>query len=228
MRVQLPVVLDASTLTPAETDLGYEVTLSRMQLALRDLVFTVAGEAHAARGNLLLSTAWAHPGHYQGGDVTGELPGAWVIDLPAEHERELGTATLLAGEYSAANFAFDVGAAGGPLAGHTAILEGSAARGDETIPFRIVIDAPDARELVGAPFAANVGPASIGPIRLRFSVGDVLENDTLLDGVDFAAMPRDADGNVTIEADEPSVADAYNAVRRAFLSHDHYSLALTE
>jgi hypothetical protein len=125
-RVELPVRVDCSRVTGAEatvtTDLGYAVTVTDARLALGGLVFTIAGEVHTASLMQRLSEACfvprarAHPGHYQGGEVTGELPGDFALRCGQDQDRELGLATLIVGTYTAANFDLERGSDGaGPL-----------------------------------------------------------------------------------------------------------------
>lgn len=242
-RVDLPVVVDASGAVPVTTDLGYAVELSSARIAIEDLVFTVAGEVHAESvpesspgglvHGLLIPMAHAHPGHYQGGEVTGELLGAFVVDWPADEGRELGVATLIATTYSAANFGFGRGSAEGldaedPLVGHTAIVSGSATKDGVTTAFTIVVDSPEDRELVGAPFDASLDEDAAGTLALRFNTADALEGDTLFDGLDFAALDADGDGELVIQPDaaEAELAAAYDLFRRTLQTHDHYAVEL--
>lgn len=210
----------------ATTDLGYEVEVESVTVALRDVVFTVAGEVHAENRrwpSLFVSPAYAHPGHYQGGDVTGELPGTHLVQWDAEGGQALGQATLIEGTYDAGNFTFERGAAGSPIAGHSARLTGTATRDGVTTPFAVTIDSPEDRTLVGAPFEASVGEDA-GTIRFHFSATDPLEGDSLFDGVDFAAIAQD--GAATIGPDDGATEDAYNAIRREFQTHDHFRFTL--
>ena len=235
-RVELAVVTDGGGLVPVITDLGYEVELTEARVAVRDVAFTIAGEAHTASespgrrlADVLVPRAHAHPGHYQGGEVTGELRGRFVVDWTSGEEgEELGVATLLAGTYSAANFAFDRGSeallgADDPLVGHTALLRGTASRGGSQLAFVAVLDAPEDRQLVGAPFDVTLDVQADGEIRVRLETLDALEGDTLFDGVDFLALDGDDDGMVRIAADEGEAEEAYNTLRRTFQTHDHYS-----
>lgn len=237
-RVVLPVVVDSAGVAPLTTDLGYTVTLSEARVALGGVVFTIAGEAHVASAwevpslsELLIPSAEAHPGHYQGGEVTGELPGSFVIDWAADDGRALGDATLLAGRYTAANFTFERGAegvlpAGDALIGHTAALAGVASRDGRQVRFTILIDAPEGRALVGAPFEAKLGASSAGTIGLRLTPHDELEGDTLFDEVDFFALDADGDGVLRIEPGDRAVEGAYHTLRRALMTHDQYAVHL--
>ncbi len=237
-RVELPVQVDATGITTVTNDLGYEVEVTQSRVALKELVFTVAGEIHTASlwhlmKEAILPTAHAHPGHYQGGEVTGELPGDFVIDWSAQDGRVLGTATLLTATYSAVNFTFGRGDADtlgeeDPLVGHTALFEGVATKDGESVAFTLVIDSPEDRQLVGAPFEAIITEATAGALHLCLDMRDALEGDTLFDGLDFAALDTDQDGILRIEADKPESEDAYNAFRRVFQTHNYYSMSHQE
>ncbi|MEN0062498.1 MAG: hypothetical protein AAGA48_10130 [Myxococcota bacterium] len=233
-RVLLPVVVDASGVAPVTSDLGYEVNVTEVRIAIRDVVFTVAGEVHLASvwqaiSNTLIPSAFAHPGHAQNGDVTGEMRGEYVVNWPTDDGRELGTATLIAGTYSASNFTFGRGSAEhldaeDPLVGHTAIISGTATKNGLTMPFTIVVDSPEGRELIGAPFEATIDENATGTLNLQFNTLDATEGDTVFDGVDFATLTADGVGVVVIEPNRVEVEDAYNTFRRVFQTHDHFNL----
>jgi hypothetical protein len=232
-RVDLQVVADGRGLEPITTDLGYEVELSSAVMVAEDLQFTTAGEAHASLwrriSDTLIRVARAHPGHYQGGEVTGELQGHFVLRFIPGETHEVGTATLLVGQYSAvkltlAHATSDDVAEDEPLLDHSARLVGSASRDDSTVEFEITLSSPDARQLVGIPFTEEITEATPGPLVVRLLTLDPLEKDTLFDGVDFAVLDADADGQVLVDpaaTDTESVA-AYNLFRRTFQTHDHF------
>lgn len=249
--VRLPIVVDASGVTPLTTDLGYEVTVTSARVVIQDLKLSVAGEVHAAsRSPRSYQSQWwwtskwwtscapipmahAHPGHEQGGEVTGELLGEFVVEWPADEDRELGAAMLIAGEYSSSQFTFGYGSAktlndGDPLIGHTAVIVGTATKSEQTVSFTVVIDAPEGRALVGAPFEAMIREDTTGTLGLRLDVVDSAEGDTLFDAIDFAALDSDRNGSLVIEPENADLEEAYYTLRRAFLSHDHYSVVLQE
>lgn len=208
-RVQLPVVLDASGIQTVTTDLGYTVSLSEVRLVARDLTFAIAGEAHEANARSFLSrallpTAHAHPGHYQGGDVTGELPGRFLLDWLADKPQRLGNATLLVGEYHSANFTFatatkedELGDADA-LRNHTAVLRGQASKQNKDVNFTLLITAPKNRKLVGAPFVARVTRDSHESLGLRFHTKDPQQGYTVFDGIEFNELDYDKDGELTL------------------------------
>ena len=247
-RVELPVLVDGSGLEVADTDLGWTIQFDHARVTLIDLRFTTAGEVHQERQptgaaqllgrwrNTLISTAYAHPGHFQGGEVIGELPGTYVVDYATEDGRELGIGTLIVGDYTAYDFLLGRASAeevedGDPLLGHTALLSGTATGpADEVVAFTIVIDSPLDRQIVGAPFEVEVAEESSFEIGLRLLSTDPYEEDHLFDGIDFAlldAADGAADGALLLvdpETAETDVAaelmDAYYQIRRDFQTHD--------
>lgn len=225
------MVVDSSGLGRVVTNLDYEVSLEAADVAIRDIEFTVSGEVATSFwdrvSDAVVSKAWAHPGHYQGGDVTGELLGAFVLHFEPGAAQTLGTAVLLEGTYHSVNFVFRREAAG-ILNGHSARLHGTARRDDAEIEFEIVIDSPEDRSLVGAPFEYRVDEGSEIVLGLRLLVQDALEGDTLFDDVDFLVLDDDSDGRVDIapgSADESSLS-AYHQIQRRFQSHDHYEVRI--
>jgi hypothetical protein len=182
--------------------------------------------------DFLVRPVHAHPGHYQGGDVTGELRGRFLVNWLPGGERELGSATLLVGSYKSANFIFalagaeDGVAADDPLFGHTAVLRGRAMKGVSTVDFVAVIDSPEGRALVGAPFELEVKETSREELGIQLVTTDPLEGDSLLDGIDFSALDEDGDGQVSIDpsSSEATTVEAYNLLRRTFQTHDHFEV----
>ncbi|MCA9681432.1 MAG: hypothetical protein KC457_04485 [Myxococcales bacterium] len=242
-RVDLPVIVDGSGVVPVTNDLGWTVELSTARVAIRDLEFTTAGEVDERRFEpgawllgLLLPSAHAHPGHYQGGEIVGELPGDFVLDFVAGNGETLGVATLIATDYTAANFELrraDELATDDPLHGHTAWLAGTASKDGQQIAFTVAIDSPIDRELVGAPFETTVTVDSDFSIGLQLLTLDPYELDTLFDGLDFATLDL-ADGvddgqldlvDPELVLDQPqALQDGYNLLRRTFQTHDHFDL----
>jgi len=227
-RVQLEVQLDASGITASTNDAGWTVELTTVRLAVSDIQFTILGEMHGASASLggwFYSRAWAHPGHYAGGDVTGELPGAFILDWTAADGSTLGTAELLTGDYNGMNFTFraavaaDGLAATDPLLGHAGHFAGTARKGEQTLTFTAVFDIPAGTQLVGAPFEDSVEASSVAPIELQFLPTDPVEGASLFAGVDFAALDPDGDGVVSIGPGD----EAHNIVRRALQTHVHYN-----
>lgn len=230
-RVELPVVVDGSSLVEAETDLGYEVRLDTARIAARDLEFTILGEMHARAArprpfrlwDLLVPDAFAHPGHYAGGDVTGELPGLFVLDWIAGDGEALGDAALLVGAYHGLNLTFRAAVelpASDPLAGHTAHFAGVARSGPAEIAFTAVLDLDEGARLIGAPFSLEVDEGSDLTLGLRLLLRDPASAANLFDGVDFAALDEDGDEAIEILPGDA----AHNIVRRALQSHVFYGV----
>jgi hypothetical protein len=235
-RVELPVQVDTGSLVEVQTDLGYEVVLSEARLALENLEFAVAGEAHAswagAVADFLVPPAWAHPGHDSGGDVTGELRGAFITSWLPAADAALGTATLLAGDYQSVNFTFrragpeDGLAASDGLLGHTATLRGSATRGGVRREFVAVIDAASGDRLVGVPFAVAVREGVELVIGLELVLRDPFEGDTLFDGIDFERLAPNARGELDLSAHAFDVASqqAQTLLSATFQAPDHFMM----
>ncbi len=229
-RLTVPVVAAGGAFAPFTTDLGYRVELASVRLSLSDLAFTAAGEAHATRSRGLLDwlspSARAHPGHYQAGEVVGELNGVFDVSWGiAEDAMAMGDADLIAIRYEALNFVFGQGL---EPEGHTAELVGAATRDGRTVSFVIRIAAPAGRALVGAPFEADLAGADAGVIAFSFFPVDPLEGDTVLDGLDFLAWVGPADTELVVAPEVAEVEDAYNLVRRTFLTHDHFGASFRE
>lgn len=165
--------------------------------------------------------------------MTGELAGDFVIDWLKDDGRKLGSATLITGNYTAANFTFGRGtaellSADDELLGHTAIISGTAKKGGTSTNFTIVVDSPAGRDLVGVPFEAKVSGDSTGELKFRFHTVDPLGDDTLFDGLDFSELDSDGDGVLRIEPEVVEVERAYNEFRRVFQTHNHYIIEFQE
>jgi hypothetical protein len=236
----LPVVVDPGGITPVETDLGYHVELSRARLVLDRLELTIAGEAVTASiwkamADLLLAPAHAHPGHYEGGEVTGELPGHFVLDLlePAP----MGVATLIVGAYRSGNFTFgqagpgDGLADGDALLGHTAMFVGVASRAGSSLEFSFLVDAPAGRQLIGAPFEVDVTESSPQGLGFELLTLDPVEGDSLFDGIEFDALAASdrASGRPAVAVQpgdtDALLVDAYETFWGTLQTHDHFKLS---
>jgi hypothetical protein len=243
-RVTLPLVAESTAFAPVTNDLGWTVQLTEARVAVADLAFSVAGEVHTA-SVLDRLLAWlvpavhAHPGHTQGGGITGELAGRHIIAWARPETSPIGDATLLVGTYTSANFTFvraatsDGLAPTDPLVGHTAHLAGTAERDGVTIAFTALIDAPEGRALIGAPFATRIARDTTGIIAMRLLPTDPAEGDTLFDSVDFGALDVNGVGSITLvepatDATTTAIDDAYLRLRRTFMTHDHFDFQLTE
>jgi hypothetical protein len=223
VEVELPVVVSAERIEPATNDLGWTVTVSALRAAVHDIQFTIEGEEHEADIAARRLGPVPHPGHAAGGDVTGELPGDFVLDW-MDDGAALGTGVLLTGDYHGANFTFRrAGEADGldegdPLLGHTFHVVGRAEKDGDAIDFDLVLDVEDDTELIGAPFDLEVTESTTSAIGLEIATIDPFEDDTLFDGLDCAALDDDGDGAIEIRPGD----EAHNRLRRLFQAHDYY------
>jgi len=222
VRIELPVATSATALAPTTTDLGYAVVVERMELAVTRIQFTIEGEMHVASppGTIF------HPGHSAGGEVTGELPGRFLLRWTGQAEPILGRATLLVGDYRGANFTLratddgDALAADDPLRGHAIRITGTATRDGATRSFDAVLDVEPDTAVIGAVFASSLSEATSGTLAFSFLPTDPEEGDSAFDGIDFFALaPEDP-----IEIRPGS--DAHNVLRRKVTTHDHYAVDL--
>ena len=217
--VELPVATASAPVASATTDLGYTIQLDRMRVAVTGIQFTVEGEQHGKRTRVA-----PHPGHSAGGEVTGELPGDFVLTWDGQARPALGLGTLLVGDYRGANFAIraagegDGLAASDPLRGHAFHLSGTISRAGTTRPFDAVLDVEPDTNVVGLPFEAAISEASSETLAFTFVVTDPNEQDTAFDGVEFFATP----GSGSIEIRPGS--ESHNIIRRAIQTHDHYGV----
>ncbi len=230
VHVPIEVALDASTVTASTNDLGWTVTLTDARIAVKDLQFTILGEMHedgatAWLEGWLVRRAWAHPGHYAGGDVTGELVGSFVFDWIAHDGMALGTADVLTGDYNGFNFFFrrasegDGLAAGDPMIGHTAYFAGVASKDGAEVAFTAALDVSEGTQMVGAPFELSVEADTKAEIGVQLEATDPVESKSMFDGLDFGALDDDGDGEVAIE---PGMT-AHNIFVRTIQSHVHYN-----
>lgn len=243
-RVTLPIVVDSDGIVPFANDLGYEITITKLRVAFDNVEFTTGGEMHASllrrfgQGlhDLVVPTAYAHPGHYAGGEVTGEMQGRFVVDW-LDDGASLGEAILLGGTYSGANFVFtrataeDGLEAGDPILGHTMQIEGTATKDGTTYTFHGFIDEEDGKRVVGLPISEDVtadetefevDASTDVTLGLQVLMLDPFEPDTAFDGIDFAAADADADGDVELVAGEtPS-----NLLLRQLQVHDQYRVSI--
>lgn len=228
----LPVTTDGAGLEVVTNDLGYAVEVTSASVVAENLKFTIAGEAHMSLlrrlSDAVIPLARAHPGHYQGGEVTGELPGHFVLRFTPGETESLGDATLLAGQYHSVNMTLthateEDAEAEDLLLGHTALLVGTASKDGVDVDFEVVVDSPEGRDLVGVPFDAKVDEDE-RVLVLRLMTRDPLEQNALFDGIDFALLDADTDREVVIEpaATDADTVAAYNHLRRRLQAHDHF------
>lgn len=244
VRVLLPVVVDRDAPVAFENDLGYHIELTTLRAAFDNVELTTSGEMHASLGerigngllDLVVPTAWAHPGHYAGGEVLGEMQGRFVIDW-LDDGASLGDVEMLTGTYTGANFVLTRARAGDgiatddPIIGHTFEFAGTATRDGQTWTFHGFVDEEDGRRVVGLPVAETITDEETEfdittstdiAFGLQLLFVDPFEGDTAFDAIDFAAADADGDGDLSF-ADAATVT---NHLARALQTHDHYAVRI--
>jgi hypothetical protein len=222
--VSLPVATSAAAMESAATDLGYQVQVSQIRIAVSTMQFTVDGETHA-EDSAYSVTALPHPGHSAGGEVTGELPGNFVLVWNGQMMPALGDATLLAGNYHGANFQFraadaaDQLPADDGLLGHAFHIIGTATKDGTTKPFEARLDVEPDTAIVGAVFDAVITESSTDTLALAFHPTDPYGIGTVFDAIDFFLLPESA-GTLSITPG----STAHNILRRTLQTHDHYTV----
>ena len=230
--VTLPVVTHGAAVVPCTNDAGWEIEIDSFRVAVEDVELTVEGETHASLlerlGELAVPAARAHPGHYAGGEVTGELFGELLLDLIDGDGEALGEATLLPGDYHGVNLTFRAaGEADGleaddPLLGRAAAIGGTAFRAGESVAFTAGIEIEPGTQMVGGPFDLAVDGGTDVTLGLAVYTVDPYEDDTLFDGLDFGALDEDGDGEVAIA---PGGA-AHNVLMKTLVRHDHWGIEI--
>lgn len=219
--VDLPVTTAAGPMEEATTDLGYTIDLTRVRIAVSQIQFTIEGELHEKPGGTLRH----HPGHYAGGEVTGELPGDFILEWNGAAQPDLGLATLITGDYQGANFLFRAAAAGDgldgsdPMIGHAFHITGTVSKDGTTRDLDMLFDVETDTQIVGAVFEDVIGAATAQRLDINFYPVDPYEGDTAFDGVDYFTLPLT--GNA-IEI-RPGTAE-HNVIRRTITTHDHYGV----
>lgn len=231
VRIQVPVVVDGSGMVDFTNDEGYAIRITTMRVAFDNVELTTSGEMHASLlrrlGDLVIPTAYAHPGHYAGGQVTGEMNGRFVVDW-LQDGAVLGDATMLEGDYDGANFVFTRARAGDgievddPIIGHTMEIAGEATRDGTTWTFHGFIDQDEGRSVVGLPLSLELREGDDVELGLQVLMIDPFEADTALDNLDFAVLDADADGQVELQAGD----SAYNTLVKQLQVHDQYEVTV--
>lgn len=223
-RVQWPSVTREGPLPLVTTDLGYLVRIDTVRLAVKDLALTTRPQVSARLRQdwtaWIVSSAWAHPGHGEGGEVMGELAGKRVLGFGAAAPTKLGDATLLVGTYTGMDFSWRIADDGEDpeLGPHSAMFRGEASRGSRTTRFTVHVDMAPGTRVVDAPFSATVAAASAAELVIELLPTEPTGTRTLFDLLDFEAADTDGDGDVEfVPSDEALVP-----LGRALQSHDFY------
>jgi len=201
---------DVSRDPVVKTSLGWRIEVTRGEVALESLYYVSgppAGLALKSNAWWSLPSAHAHPGHYDSGEILGELQGPVTLDLVAG-ETTLGEGGGVTGR--ARSGIVTLGSLGGDARSLAAVIEGVATQGDARIPFRAeversAIDNPTSHlpEIDGCPLDdGEIG--SDGTVSLEVKVA------VWLDQIDFAGVSAPAAGPAVLEPDTPP----HNAFRR--------------
>ncbi|MCY1019171.1 hypothetical protein [Pyxidicoccus sp. MSG2] len=161
-RMGLRTALASGETVPGEftTDTGWRVRLSSGRMVLGPIyLFENASPLQASRlrrlGEWLLPSARAHEGDFfSGGRVLGEWDREVVFDLLADggEARVLGRSPGIAGLARSFSLLLQppskaLGAEGAVLNGRSVLLEGTAFRQEQRVPFRVALDFPPPLEL---------------------------------------------------------------------------------
>lgn len=193
-----------------KNSLGWQIEVTRGTLALDYLYYVSgppAGLARQRHSVFSIPSAHAHPGHYDSGDVLGELQGPVTLDLLGR-ETTLGSGRGVTGQARSA--VVTLGALGGDDAMLAVMIEGVASQRETKIPFRAAVERsaienPTSRlpEIDGCPLDGGA-IESDGTVLLEVAVA------VWLDRVDFAEVSLPESGFAVLEPDTPP----HNAFRR--------------
>jgi hypothetical protein len=193
-----------------DSSLGWHIEVTRGELALDYLYYVSgppAGLAQQRHASFSIPSAHAHPGHYDSGDVLGELQGPVTLDL-LSREAALGSGRGVTGQPRSA--VVTLGRLRGDDAALAVVLEGVASREDTAIPFRAALERAAVEdptshlpEIDGCPFDGDA-IESDGTVLLEISVA------VWLDRIDFAAVSVPKTGLALLDPDTPP----HNAFRR--------------
>ena len=198
-------------------DFGWKVELSSAMVAFSHLYY-VTGEPVGASSwfsRVFIPSAHAHPGHYNAGDILGEMPDTARIDLLAR-TTHLGSNEGVTGEARSAVVAFGTlegSSTDTDLDGGTAqpvlFVEGRATMDEQRLRFRASADVADLLnpesdlpEIAGCPFAGALD--GDGTVVCR------VEPAVWLDQVDFSTLDAPPDA---ASRDEPASAQVVNLAR---------------
>lgn len=164
------------------TDSGWSVALTTATAHLESVRFFEGKVLVTRRApwwrSLLVSEAWAHPGHYQPGEALAELLAPLELDLLATGPVRWGDASALTGSYGSMQLGFGAGGLQ---------LEGVATRGAETVDFSAQYTPESALDGVAFDYELTTAP---GTMQLH------LDLQALLSRIDFAQV----DGSITVDS----------------------------
>lgn len=199
------VDLASTAVGQAPNDKGWAVTLSSAEAVVGPIRFFEGKAAFARRGprfdpwSLVVSTAWAHPGHYVAGEARAELLVSTKVDLLKNGPLLLGTADAVTGEYGSFQLTLkDVR------------LKGSATKEGRTVQFDTGAFSP-AAPLDGLKFEAELQDQP-GTAHLRVKLA-----------VLFARIDFDK-GAGSPATEFPPASEAFNAFTRGVLDASAYEM----
>jgi hypothetical protein len=170
-RTSFPVTVSASSSVGLVTDSGWTVQLTRARASF-DAVRFFEGKVVLARARpwwrgLIISEAWAHPGHYVPGEALGELVAPLEVDLLGGPVT-WGEAQALTGEHGSMQLTF---ASGGVDVAGTATKDG------QSVAFTAQFVPPIALEGIRAEHEVSLAGV---PADVQLNLG------VLLSRIDFA------------------------------------------
>ncbi|MCB9638207.1 MAG: hypothetical protein H6728_00635 [Myxococcales bacterium] len=193
---------------------GWKIDLEQAQVSFQAFRLYEGTPAYSLRtlprwglrhlADSLVGTAWAHPGHFEGGSVKAEWIAAKPLDLLGTGDQEVGKMDAFTGDYGAAEFTFE--------ATDLATLRGTASKDGVEVKFACEI-ALEKRSLSGLAFEHAI---SSGEKPVTFSV----QLAHWFELTDFSAFSQDEKVPSRKRPDETQT----NILRKAVLQSTSYSL----
>ncbi len=220
-RVAFEVSVSSEPAAAGPNEFGYTVDLTRAELRVSRLAFFEGDPLFTKSwpqrlGDLLVPSAYAHPGHYTPGEALADLLVEQTFDLLRTGVQSWGTADGVTGDYASAELNLGAGGAA------SVTLEGTATGPGGEIPFIARLD--EAQEIIGlaAGFVVDERP---------FEVVVNFELSELVKRIDFG---RVASPEEIASATAPLLfvrdTQPYNAFSRAAIGNltyrfDHMEMA---
>ena len=218
-RVDFDANVISQQLSGDANEFGYTVELSRAELSLTRLAF-FEGEPLFTRtwqqtiSDLLISPAYAHPGHYTPGEALADILVEQQFDLLSDAPMRWGAGNGVTGDYASAELDLGNGASA------AIVLEGTATGPAGTIPFIASLDG--AQEIIGLTAGFEVLDR---PMEIDVHV----DLNALVERIDFG---RVASAEEIANAQEPLLlvpdTQPYNAFSRASIGNGTYRFEMKE
>lgn len=213
---------------------GWSITLSKVELSTGALyffegatIFSWAPPRRTPRERawevLFVKSAWAHPGHYVPGEARGQMLTTSSVDLRAG-DATLGSGEGVSGATRSATFTFQsppTGPQAASLAGHVAVVEGTATKAAETRVFRVEVDAADVTNTKNAPQVEGC-PFTETDMQRDGTVTVAIKAPLWFDQVEFDSVPKSADGKPVLV---PATSIARNQLVRGMKAGDAYTFS---